>query len=194
MMTINGEKTSERDLSAATIQFLGIALKARSAGSIDDNILSYEDPYQYFLSVLNSEKILGAYDERKLDREALKKIIYTAIYSTENKQETNVNYKLRLMRRTYKHKDFVSFFPEFFDALASLRSSTNLPLHTIIYKEESDYAHEVLRKGCLEEKLPILPLHDSFITTVSNFESMTAIMDKTALRLYGKLLSHKKKY
>ena len=194
MMTINGKKTSEVDLSAATIQFLNIALGKHSLGSIEDTLLSYDDPYQYFLSTLNSEDVLRQYDERPMGRETLKTILYTAIYSSESKQVFNVDRKLRLMGRAYSHRDLVSFFPEFFNALSALKSGTGLPAHMVIYREESRYTQEVLQRGCLERKLPILPIHDSFITTTSNSKNLKEIMDDASVRLYGRPLSHKQKY
>lgn len=194
MMTINDERTSEIDLTAATMQFLNIALKRQSLGSLEKIISSNGDPYQYFLSTLNSTDILRQYDEQPMERELFKVLLYTAVYSSENKQEINVNRKLRLMGRRYKYDDLVSFFPRFFNSLSALRHKTGLPLHMVIYKEESRYAQQVLKKGCLEEKLPILPLHDSFIVPVSNIDGLKKIMDSVSMGLYGKHLSYKQRY
>lgn len=194
LLTINGERTSEIDLTAATMQFLNIALRRHALNSLDALVLSNGDPYQYFLSTLNSQPVLGAHTERPMEREALKTLLYTAIYSSESKQEVNVNRKLRLMGREYKHKDLTSFFPEFFGALTALRSRTGRPLHMVIYKEESSYAQRVLRKGCLEERIPVLPLHDSFIVPRQEVDHLRAIMDAVALELYERRLAYKQKY
>lgn len=194
IMTINGERTSEIDISAATIQFLNIAIEKHALGSLEEKVLSNGDPYQYFLSILNSPDILLQYQEQDMDREMFKKVLYTAIYSTESRQESQVNRKLRFMGRQYKHSDLVSLFPEFFNALKELRHKTGLPLHMVINKEESGYAQQVLKKGCLEKRLPILPLHDSFIVPESNIDSLKEVMDFVSIKLYGKRLTYKQKY
>lgn len=194
MMTIDGEKTTEIDLTAATLQFINISLGVHCQGSIEDTLLSYDDPYDYFLSTLNSPEFLGQYEDKPIEREALKDILYTTIYSSENRQESNVNRKLRFMQREYRYKNLVSLFPDFFDALSELRKATNSPLHLIINREESRYAQRVLEGNCFEYELPVLPLHDSFITTISNGDTLEKIMDATSQQLYGRKLAHRKKY
>lgn len=194
MMTINSEQTSEIDLAAATIQFLNIALISHSLDSLEGSVLSHEDPYDYFLSTLNSPYFLDQFDEEPTGRETLKDLLYTAIYSTKTRQKSNVNRKLRLMEKRYRHNALVSNFPEFFTALSELRSAAGLPLHMVINREESKYAQEILQTGCLERRLPILPLHDSFITTASNHDQLEEIMDTVSESMYGKKLSHKRKY
>jgi len=194
MMTMDGEKTSEIDLAAATIQFLDIALRSHSLDSLEGSVLSHEDPYQYFLSTLNSPYFLDRFDEEPIERETLKDLLYTAIYSSESRQKSNVNRKLRLMEKRYRHNALVSNFPEFFTALSELRSVTGLSLHMVINREESSYAQEVLQESCLERRLPVLPIHDSFITTVSNCGNLKEIMDSVSESRYGRKLSHKRKY
>ena len=101
-MTINGERTSEIDLSAATLQFLNIVLEQQSLESID-TLLDNEDPYDYFLSTINSSEFLDNYREGKpVEREDLKTILYTAIYSSQNKEAAHVNRNLRLMKKRFK--------------------------------------------------------------------------------------------
>jgi hypothetical protein len=194
MLTLNGESISELDLTAAVIQFLNVVLKKNGLKSLEDSILVHADPYQYFLAYLSSDQAFHEYEEQPFEREALKTVLYTAIYSSAEKQEQHVNHKLRRMGRRYTHKHFVSLFPDFFNALSALRSATSLPLHMVIYREESRYAQEVLQEGCLERKLPILPLHDSFITTSGNAAALYEIMNNASSRLYGKLLVHRQKY
>lgn len=193
-VTINGKKTSEVDLSGATLQFFNISLEKQSLETMEEKLFSNGDPYEYFLSILNSNDVLFPYNEVSINRESLKDILYTSIYSSENRQSSNVNRRLRFMKRRYKHKDLISFFPEFFNALTKLRSATELPLHMVINKEEAKYAQEVLQIGCLEHKLPVLPIHDSFITTTSNIENLKKIMDNVSEKLYGKRLEYKQKY
>ncbi|MEK6829970.1 MAG: hypothetical protein AABY15_07680 [Nanoarchaeota archaeon] len=193
-MTLNGEKTSEVDLSAATLQFLNIALEKNTQISILQSVLSREDPYDYFLSILNSDDVTLRYQEQLIDRDTVKTLLYTAIYSLNGSQENNVNRKLWLMNRNYAYSDFIDFFPEFFDALSALRSGISFPPHIVIFKEESKYAQKVLQKGCLEEKLPILPLHDSFLTTVGNVRNLKEIMDLVSNDMYGRKLAYKQKY
>jgi hypothetical protein len=201
-ITIYNERVSEIDISGATLQFFNISLRNHSLESLDGE-LPREDPYKYFLSVLNSEEILSRYDEEPTGREDLKEILYTAIYSSKGRQSANVNRKLRFMKRGYKHLDLTFLFPRFFNALTELKAPTNptppnsteeLPLHMIINREESKYAQEVLQIGCLENRLPILPIHDSFITNASNLRYLREIMDDVAKRLYGEPLTHKQKY
>lgn len=194
LMTINGERSSEIDLTAAVIQFIGVALRKHKLPTIDDTVLSYDDPYQYFLSYLNSFRAFNEYGEQSFEREALKTILYTAIYSSPEKEARHVNSKFRRMRRSYKHKDFVQLFPEFFNALSGLRAATSMPLHMVVYREESRYAQEVLQRGCLEQRLPILPLHDSFLTTTAHAEDLMRVMDEASKRMFGMQLRYRQKY
>ncbi|MDP3987173.1 MAG: hypothetical protein Q8P81_03040 [Nanoarchaeota archaeon] len=193
-MTINGEQTSEIDISAATLQFLNIALEDHTSASIRDSVLEREDPYDYFLSILNSENVGRQYQEQQMARDAVKELVYTAIYSQNGSQEKNVDRKLRLMNRNYRCKDLVDFFPEFFEGVSELHSNVPLPLYAVIFREESRYAQRVLERGCLEERIPILPIHDSFITGESNLRDLMDIMDAVSEEMYGRRLKHKQKY
>jgi len=193
-ITINGEKTSEIDILAATLQFLNIALERHASTSILENVLSHEDPYDYFISILNSDDITGRYQEQLINRDDIKTLVYTSIYSLNGSRERNVNRKLHLMGRNYRYSDFVELFPAFFDALLTLNTKFSFPPHVIIYKEDSAYAQGVLQKGCLEEKLPILPLHDSFLTTIRKTRRLKEIMDYVSEKMYGRKLSYKQKY
>ena len=194
LMTINGEKTAELDLSAATLQFLNIALEKRNLGSLRENVLSYEDPYQYFLNELNSDANLSRSGWNLIDRDSLKTLLYTAIYSNQKEEKANLNHKLRIMKSNAKHSDFVNLFPDFFNALSVLRHSTGLPLHMSINREESQYTRSVLEKGCLEEGFSILPIHDSFITTYSHIEDLESVMRTTSEDLYSRQLVYRRKY
>jgi hypothetical protein len=194
MMTINGKKTSEIDIVAATLQFLNVALEKYASKSLRNTVLSNQDPYQYFLSVLNSEEFMFQYREQPMERDNVKKLLYTVIYSSNGDQKKNVNRKLRTMGRNYKHSDLVQTFPDFFNAISKLEAKVKTPLHRVIFREESEYAHRVLQKGCLEERLPILPLHDSFITTSSKVNNLKEVMDYTSESLYGRNLLYKQKY
>lgn len=193
-MTINGQKTSEADLKAAVIQFLDIALRQQNLPGLQDILQGRVDPYQYFLDYLNADQAMNRGEDKPFNREELKKILYTAIYSSGERQEFNVNYKFTVAGRTHKHLDLVSFFPEFFNALSALRTKTQKPLHEVLYKEESQFAQAVLQQGCLEEKLPILPVHDSFITTSGKIERLVQIMNEVSERKYNKALTLHVKY
>jgi len=193
-MTINGEPTSEFDLSAAVIQFLEIALQLKCTLSLEDSVLAHEDPYQYFLSTLNSEGVLSQNGNCRINREDLKTVLYTAIYSKGKRERANVNRKLRLMGLGYRYSDLVHFFPEFFEALGALRDTTGKPLHIVIYREESKFAQEVLQRGCLDQKIPILPVHDSFITIQEHVGTLQGIIDRAADDLYSRGLKYRRKY
>jgi len=193
MLTINGSKTSEIDISAATLQFLGIVLKKYVSSKIMDQILSKDDPYQYFLERLNSINAQRN-DKGEILREDLKTIIYTTVYSSKKTQKHSVDHKLRLLGTRYKYSEFAKIFPEFFNAVDALKLKLDFPPHIAVYREESKYAQKVLEKGCLELKLPIIPIHDSFITTINNIPKLKDIIDSTATELYGRHLSYKIKY
>ena len=192
LMTINGEETTEIDLNAATLQFINICLKKYCRSSIED-IISYEDPYQYFLQILNSEEFMIKHKTDPITREGLKNILYTSIYSPQDKQKSNIDYKLMLMNLEYRYSDLFSEFSSFFRGLENIRENTNLPLHLVINREESRYTQEVLQEGCINRKIPILPLHDSFITTQDNKNNLIQIMDDASQSLYGKRFSYKTK-
>jgi len=192
MITINGRKTSEIDISASTLQFLNISIEKYASASLMDAVLSKRDPYEYFLSRLNSDEFLSQHREQPIDRESVKTLVYTIIYSLNANQETNVNQKLKAMERQYKHSDFVQLFPEFFSALSTIKKDD--PLHMVIFREESRYAKEILQTGCLEYNIPILPIHDSFMTTTKNLSNLERIMDITSEKLYGRHLLYKQKY
>jgi len=192
MITINGLKTSEIDLSAATMQFLGIVLKEHISHPVIKEILSEKDPYQYFLNKLNPDK--SKISDQEIQREDLKTLIYTAVYSQKKMQKSNISYKLRCLGIGYSYSDIVELFPEFFEAINALKSKLEVPPHIAIFKEESRYAQEVLKMGCLELKLPIIPIHDSFITTSDNIPKLKNILDSVSKKLYGKCLAYKVKY
>jgi len=194
LITINGERTCEFDLSAATLQFLNICFERETTESLQESILHNGDPYQYFLSELNNPNFLIEYEERPTERDDIKTIVYTMIFSPVNRQRSNVNRRLRLMGRNYDHPTLVSYFPEFFNALTALCNGKNVPLHMPIFREESRFTQAVLQKGCLEERLPILPLHDSFITTETNSKRLGEILDSVSEGLYGRRLTYKQKY
>ena len=191
-MTINGEETVEVDLTAATLQFLNISLENHCDTSLE-NILSLEDPYSYFLEILNSQDFMNKYRSKQISRDGLKEILYTSIYSSQDKQEPNINHKLKLKGLEYSYADLFSEFSDFFNSLKMLRETTNKPLHLVINREESRYAQSVLQIGCLDNKLPLLPVHDSFITTISQKENLMEIIDSTSQRLYKRKLSYKTK-
>jgi hypothetical protein len=190
-LTINDEPTTEIDLSAATLQFMNIALQAHDVGSLEDAVLNHDDPYTYFLELLNSSFVSG---DIAMDRDTLKQVLYTAIYSTSAREPGNVNHKLQRLGFSYRHADLVSWFPEFFTALSALRTSTGRPLHMVINAEESRYCRRVLESSCLEAGFPVLPLHDSFITTQSSGQRLLHVMEETSRRLYGRRLSYKIKH
>lgn len=194
LLTINGRATSEVDISAATLQFLNIALEKKNIGSIRESILSYADPYQYFLSTLNSPSNLARDGWKRIDREGVKCLVYTAIYSDAQDQSANLSYKLRAMNRRETASQFVNLFPELFEALSALRSSTPIPMHRIITQEESRYAKTILEEGCLERGIPILPLHDSFIAPRSKIKNLQNIMQNAANKMYGRPLVYKRKF
>ncbi len=192
MLTINGAYTAEIDISAATLQFLNIALENKGNGSIAD-ILDRSDPYNYFSSELNSSCNLNREGWHEVDRDTLKSLIYTLIYSPGESRGRNLNYKLRNIGHSARYMDFVEIFPEFFEALDSLRES-EFPVHMLINREESTYARSVLEKGCLVKGFPILPLHDSFIVQHETVGDLENIMDESSRELYGRQLRYKRKF
>ena len=53
-LTINGEKTTEIDISASTLQFLNLVLEKYTGKSfMSKQTLSNGDPYEYFLERIN---------------------------------------------------------------------------------------------------------------------------------------------
>ncbi len=195
-MTINGEKTSEIDLSAATLQFMDISLKNHNIESPMNVILSNSDPYNYFLKILNSVKFRRTYNEKKIQREDLKKIVYTIIYASETRRKSSLNWNLSRMKINYRYFDLFHRFPEFFEAIElieSLKTDQQL-IHHIIYGEESKYAQKVLEIGCLDKGIPLLPIHDSFVTPIRYADTLEKIMNDVAQELYGKTLLYKVKY
>jgi hypothetical protein len=194
LITINDEKSCEFDIVAATLQFLNIGLEKKGIGSIAETVLSHQDPFQYFLSVVNSNYFMLTNNERPMDRDDLKLLVYTAMYSTKEKRKFNVSNKLKKMGRSYGYKEFAREFPCFFNTLKNADASFDMPLHMLIYREESRYAQRVLTKGCLEQSIPIIPIHDSFMTPTKNSKSLKSIMEEVSLELYGKILEYKQKY
>jgi hypothetical protein len=194
-LTINGEKTAELDLRAATLQFLDKVLEKKGLEQINYTILSNPDPYFYFLNRINDPSNLARDGWIKMDRDSVKNLVYTSIFSSKKEEGSNLSYKLRNLGSSATHKEFVGLFPEFFRSLEALRESTmGTPLHMIINREESGYARSVLETGCMGERIPILPLHDSFITTASHVHDLERVMNDTAKRLYGRELLYKRKY
>lgn len=191
MIKINGEETSEVDLSAAVLQFLNISLEQRGLSTLE-SMFEHDDPYDYFLGTMNSEEFLRRYLETPTEREGLKSILYTAIYSTDVTQERHVNYRLR--GREFRFHDLLDYFADFFGALGDLRERGSQYLHKVINREESRFAQEVLTRGCIDEHIPILPIHDSFIVPRAAAQDLTGILDETAQKMYGKHLRYKQKY
>jgi hypothetical protein len=114
-LKINGEETTEIDISASTIQFLNIILeKYTGSAPMSKYALSQGDPYEYFLTRINSPNFNGARGkEINLDRDSFKNLIYTLIYSTLNTQKAHINRHLRLghlnfFMMTWK-KSFLNF-------------------------------------------------------------------------------------
>jgi len=191
LITINGEETSEIDLSASVLQFLGIVAK----GIVSEKRLGLgngADPYLYFLDELNSKENLDLYQENPISRDELKKVLYTAAFSLRDSQELNLNRKLRQMNRNYTHKGLENLFPDFFEMLKKLKEHS--PLHQTVFREESRYAQRVLEEGCLKEGVIIFPIHDSFITSKKKIKALSNIMNNVSKKLYGRKLIYKVKY
>ena len=186
MLTINDEPTSEVDISAATLQFLGIVLGQLKGNGMMGEILSNGDPYQYFLDRL----------EDGVKRDEIKPMIYAAIYSDKKRQKSSVVRKARsFLGEGYSYRRLSSIFPEFFSAVNFMKAKTDAPPHVVLFREESRYAQKVLERGCLELKIPIIPIHDSFITTAGrNVPRLKRVMNETSEKLYGKRLAYKVKY
>ena len=197
-LTIDGKPTTEFDISAATIQFLNIIAK-RHLGTtpMSEEELSVGDPYQYFLDQLNGAPISGV---ETLDRDAIKEILYTLIFSPTNSQRYNVNRKLKLLGQNYSYSAIEYYFPQFVEVIDDIKNvSLNgngecFPAHLLIFQEESRYAREVLKRGCLEKGLPILPLHDSFITQRQHAKKLETLVHDVAVDLYGRPLAFKRKF
>jgi hypothetical protein len=199
-LTINGEKTSEIDITAATIQFLNITLeKFLGHSPISKKGLSQGDPYKYFLDKINSPEFKNAHKEKQnLSRDNLKNLIYTLIYSSSSSEQRNINRHLKIMGKHYYYSDLEKKFPEFFKVISEFKTLPLIdgkiyPAHITIYKEESKFAREVLERGCLEKKIAILPIHDSFITTSKNVKKLEHIIRDVSQELYGYILPYKQK-
>jgi len=196
----------ERDSKDALDELLKLE-KIDKKHSFKD-IVSQRDPYEFFLARLNSEEFQNKHkEETKIERDSLKELIYTLVYSSYEKQKNHVNRKLRLQKRNFTHDDFMTEFPQL-DNLINRFSSLNIetynilgikeiktrPLHTIVFKEESEYAREVLKEACLNQNFPVLPIHDSFITTRKNTEKLEKIMNETSEKLFGYVLPYTIKF
>lgn len=205
-LTINGEKTTEIDISASTIQFLDIVLRQIGFDSKDlKQALVLEDPYQHFLTRINMFCLRGKEkDNGNLNRDALKKLFYTLIYSNLVSQERNVNRYLRLNYQNYFYSDLQEEFSDFFEALKMLKllpsknrigdKKETLPAYQTIFREESRFARDILLQGCLNEGIPILPLHDSFIVPLQHYLDLERIVCDTSIKRYGRVFHHKTKY
>ncbi len=210
-LTINGEKITELDITAATLQFLNVSLEKLLGYSPLSKVGLSEDPYQYFLDKINSPNFKNIHNNGQDDdkeknkdenqhtsRDDLKNILYTIIYSTLNSQEHNVNRRLRIMDKKYYYSDLKKEFPRFFELMSDLKSKPLAdgklyPAHITINKEESRFAREVLKRGCLEEQFVVLPIHDSFISTKSNGERLERIVRQVSSDFYGYVLPYKYK-
>jgi hypothetical protein len=202
-LTIDGEKIIELDITAATLQFLNVSLEKLLGYSPLSKAGLSEDPYQYFLDKINSKTFKNYPDDIKdeecyTSRDDLKNVLYTIIYSTLNSQEKNVNRRLRVMGKKYYYSDLKKEFPRFFELMSDLKSRPLIdgklyPAHIAINKEESRFAREVLKRGCLEERFVILPIHDSFISTKSNSEKLEKIVRQVSSDFYGYVLPYKYK-
>lgn len=195
-LTINGEKTTEIDISAATIQFAGNVSTSETYDDSTAKIFRICDPYQHFLDSMN------AMGSGEIDRNALKDILYTLVYSKKNSERRNVNRRLKLMGQPFGYSDIETHFPNFFKLLEDVKA---VPLpdgengelfspHQIIFKEESRYARGVLRRCCLEEGFPVLPLHDSFIAPRSNSSDLERVMKDVSTEYYDYVMSYKRKF
>ena len=198
-LTINGEKVSEIDLSASVLLFTNVVSEKYFGhpSAVKKNLIP--DPYQYFLGIINSDSFRDKYKpNHDISRDYLKELLYTLIFSPSNSQERSVNRKLRLVGQSYSHEDLRSEFEDFFGLISHIKTKPLikeqiLPPHIVIYQEESRFAREVLRRGCLEEGLLVLPIHDSFITTKGDFSKLESIVCDVAEDLYGYVLPYKKK-
>ena len=207
-LTIDGQPTTEIDISAATIQFLNLALERYfGRAPIPKEALVSGDSYQPFL-----EKIEGSLGP--MDRDPLKEVLYTLIYSPTTRQKSSVARKLRLLGEVAAYDHLEHLFPEFFDIVAKLKQvplgegngtytpQFSLPFdkqefyppHILIFREESAFARNVLERSCLEECFPVLPIHDSFVTPRSHGSRLEEIMAQVSQERYGYVLASKKKF
>jgi hypothetical protein len=202
-LKINRKETIEIDITAATIQFLSVVSKKYLGKNLlSKRYLSFEDPYQFFLTRLNSDSFQMQYGQNEqISRDSLKNIIYTLAYSPSRFEKSYVNRCLRLLGQRYSYLDLKDEFPEFCELIHKLKfiplpecGDKNHPSYLLIFKEESRYAREVLKRGCLDEKFPILPLHDSFITPKDCYSKLEKIICDVSKDLYGHVLMHKRKF
>ena len=205
-LTINGEKTTEIDISASTLQFLNLALEKHTGKApMSKFTLSNGDPYEYFLERINSPDFKKMHNQTEdINRDSLKSLLYTLTYSSINSQERHVNRYLKLNFQNYRYSDLKEKFPEFFQCVEDIKSipldndgedgAKYFPAHWLIFSEEARYAREVLKRGCLDENKVIIPLHDSFITTERLYPDLERIVKEVSMELYGYALAHKRKF
>jgi len=195
-LRINGEETTEIDIAAATIQFAGAVSADETYDDTAAKVFRIKDPYQHFLGTMDSLNM------GNMDRETLKEVLYTLIYSPKKSERSNVNRKLRLLEQEFNHDDLERVFPDFFKILDDIKS-VELPdgeegqlyePHQIIFKEESRYAREVLRRCCLQQGFPVLPLHDSFIAPRKNSSELEEAMEDVSMEYYDYIMSYKTKF
>lgn len=205
-LTINGRETTEMDISASTIQFMNIVLEKHSGNApLSKLFLSKGDPYSYFLDKINSEEFLRKYRQpHKLRRDELKDIVYTLIYSPLSSQKRNVNRHLKINGQNYFYEDFKSEFPEFMLAIEELKSISPIinnnhvdeknSAYKLIFREESKYLREVLKRSCLQQGIPVLPIHDSFVAPKENASELEKILIETSEEFYDYILNYKVKF
>jgi len=217
---INGEKTNEIDISASSIQFLNIVLEKKFGDVLIPKEKMLDDPYKPFLVILNSPKFRSKQKlEADFTRDELKEILYTWIYSNTKSEENNVNFHLRLMGKKYRFRDIQERLPSFASWLSLLKTSpqnqkentstyqlnfldqlvaeeanSEIPLHQLIFKEESHFTRAVLKKSCLEKGFPVLPIHDSFMTPRNNFKDLSNILLEVSEEFYHYPILCKKKF
>ncbi len=206
LLTINGAKTTEIDLAASSIQFLNIVLRKQGYNFSElEKALAQKDPYQYFLERINSLEFQEAHKSGEISRDSLKKMIYTLIYSLSKTQSRSVEIYLKRYSENLTYADINKEFPEFFSAIEVLKSipigEVNgktcegvVPPHQSIFREESSFVREVLKRGCLDSAIPILPLHDSFIAPAENYSDLEKIIIKASKDMYNRVLHYKKKF
>ena len=168
-LTINGDKTSEIDISAAALRFLYLSGKDFGI-DFPNQIILNEDSYTIF-------------SEIGVSRDLAKELTYALVFSSKEKEERAVKRKLHSNERFRNRDDLAMVMPEFFEALEAYKEIHSAP-HIPLFTKETEFTREVLRRS-LDKELVLLPIHDSYITTTNRFEDFQRILREAQTHLYG---------
>ncbi|MFP4402009.1 MAG: hypothetical protein ACLFPL_02155 [Candidatus Nanoarchaeia archaeon] len=168
-LEINGNSTTERDISSAALRFLYLTGKDSNI-EFPQELVTSDDAYEIFI-------------QQDLSREEAKGLTYALIFSSKDKEERAVTRKLQSNERFRDSEDLKMRIPHFFEALDAYKQIHKAP-HLPLFAKETQFTREVIRR-CLNTEVPILPIHDSYITQRSREGDLVEILTQSQQELYG---------